>query len=61
MLPIVNEVIGRRTNQTILACSSVKTVFLKIVNSKSASKATSINLKSTHHEKKKLGERKKAK
>ena len=58
MLPIVNEVIGRRKNQTILACSSVKTVFLKIVNSKSASKATSINLKSTHHEKKKTRRKK---
>ena len=39
MLLIVNEVIGRRKNQTILACLSVKTVFLKIVNSKSASES----------------------
>ena len=47
----MNEVIGRRKNQTILACSSVKTVSLKIVTVYVQS-ATSINLKSTHQKKK---------
>ena len=47
----MNEVIGRRKNQTILACSSVKTVSPKIVTVYVQS-ATSINLKSTHQKKK---------
>ena len=47
----LNEVIGRRKNQTILACSSVKTVSPKIVTVYVQS-ATSIDMKSTHQKKK---------